>query len=259
MFFLRMAAMAVLGGIVLATPPTEALACSCKGQFAITHEGGFEQRVPIRHFESHRTKGNTQTQNGCRRDARDQAHACMQAIWRDRLSGGGLPRECTGNVFNGGPKFRGAALPTNIKRDIERAVCCHSNRFANRGNATVQVMAHSFGGNGCGPNLRNETYREVTPYKVDCPAIRFRENCGPIVGSRLVGFDRPGFDIPPAIKTSRWRVCRQECQAKPTCRAWTWVPGDAERSARCWLKSAVPGAVRVQLPGDTQMVSGTVR
>lgn len=61
-----------------------------------------------------------------------------------------------------------------------------------------------------------------------------------------VGIDRKGqdytsFDLAAADPT----LCFQRCEADATCRAWTYVkPGVQGPKARCWLKNAVPAAVR---------------
>ncbi len=56
--------------------------------------------------------------------------------------------------------------------------------------------------------------------------------------------DRPGRDYrnSPSRGASD---CSFACQFENQCRAWTYVrPGIQGRSGRCWLKNAVPGAVR---------------
>ena len=81
---------------------------------------------------------------------------------------------------------------------------------------------------------------------------------GSVVGSGLPGhaaaqsrfftfelnIDRPGRDYnnTPSRGASD---CSFACQADNRCRAWTYVrPGVQGPSGRCWLKNAVPGAVR---------------
>ena len=56
--------------------------------------------------------------------------------------------------------------------------------------------------------------------------------------------DRPGRDYSHAPSRGA-SDCSFACQAENRCRAWTYVrPGIQGPSGRCWLKSAVPGAVR---------------
>jgi beta-lactam-binding protein with PASTA domain len=61
-----------------------------------------------------------------------------------------------------------------------------------------------------------------------------------------VGVDRPGkdyknFDLPKADPG----LCKKYCDDDQNCKAYTYVkPGSQGRSARCWLKSEVPAAVK---------------
>lgn len=58
--------------------------------------------------------------------------------------------------------------------------------------------------------------------------------------------DRPGMDYQSFdIVSPDPKVCQAACATDPRCRAFTYVkPGVQGRSARCWLKSGVPAAVR---------------
>lgn len=74
------------------------------------------------------------------------------------------------------------------------------------------------------------------------PAEPLRENVN------LPGMDYRNFSLPSPDP----KLCEQACSEDPKCMAFTYVkPGVQGREARCWLKSAVPGAVR-----DSCCVSG---
>ena len=56
--------------------------------------------------------------------------------------------------------------------------------------------------------------------------------------------DRPGLDYRNAPSRGA-SDCSFVCQVENQCRAWVYVkPGIQGPSGRCWLKNAVPGAVR---------------
>lgn len=61
-----------------------------------------------------------------------------------------------------------------------------------------------------------------------------------------IGWDRPGYDYSNfELKNPREILCQWSCQKDGRCRAWTFVkPGLQGPYARCWLKYAVPRAVR---------------
>ena len=60
------------------------------------------------------------------------------------------------------------------------------------------------------------------------------------------GWDRPGYDFENFDQaTPNPRICQAACRGQARCRAWTYVrPGVQGPSPRCWLKWAVPRAVR---------------
>ena len=60
-----------------------------------------------------------------------------------------------------------------------------------------------------------------------------------------LGVDLPGSDIQTiSIPNADPAICRQACDAAPSCKAWTFVkPGVQAPQAQCWLKSAVPPAI----------------
>jgi hypothetical protein len=61
-----------------------------------------------------------------------------------------------------------------------------------------------------------------------------------------IGWDRPGYDYYSYdMNNPREILCQWKCQQDGRCRAWTFVnPGVQGSRARCWLKYAVPTAVR---------------
>lgn len=243
--------------------PTASTACHCGAHFEVRNASGtFKASVPEEHFSVHHEKGNLQSHNQCRRDAREEAQGCMSAIWRARWSPGELPGECTGLLRSGGKRFRGP-VPKFLKRDIERAVCCQPSDFAGQHDIVFDIFKRTHGDRGCGPNLRTVESRFLHDYHFDCPAIRDRENregrfCGRIVRTKTDRYDRPGFDR-NNFGSSSWQNCRESCEDISWCRAWTWVPpGIQGDSARCWVKDKIPWAKRDGLSGTNRMVSGTV-
>jgi len=58
--------------------------------------------------------------------------------------------------------------------------------------------------------------------------------------------DRPGGDLGQGfdLKVPDPRLCKEACDRKPECRAWTYVKPDTIQGPRprCWLKGSVPGA-----------------
>lgn len=72
--------------------------------------------------------------------------------------------------------------------------------------------------------------------------------------SAMLGrIDRPGadfasFDLPSADPL----LCQGECGRNGSCRAWTYVEPQGAAAARCWMKSAITGAV-----ANGMTVSGT--
>jgi hypothetical protein len=62
-----------------------------------------------------------------------------------------------------------------------------------------------------------------------------------------IGIDRPGNDLRPGFDLLRADpgLCRSACLDDPDCKAYTYVlPGYQGPEARCWLKSAIPAAVK---------------
>lgn len=249
--------------------PTASIACDCKAHFEV-RSGSFKPDVPEQHFEVHHVKGNLQSENQCRRDAREEAQSCMSAIWRDRWSPGSLPGECTGLLPSGGPRVRGEA-PKFLKRDIERAVCCQPSDFGDQHDVDFDVFKRTHGGRGCGPNLQTVESRFLSKYQLDCLAVRDRENregrfCGRIVRTKAERYDRPAPGSDEQCRDTAnfgslsWQDCRHECEERISgCRSWTWVPPGVQGSgARCWVKNCIPWAKRDGLSGTNRMVSGTV-
>jgi PAN domain len=61
------------------------------------------------------------------------------------------------------------------------------------------------------------------------------------------GPPRPDFDV----EIDRIEDCENACKADTKCAAWTYVkPGYEGPQATCYLKSAVPGVVRVRFRED---------
>jgi hypothetical protein len=249
---------------VVALYPSTSMACDCKAHFEVRSPGEtFKPAVPEVHFSAHHEKGNLQTENQCRRDAREDAQSCMSAIWRDRWSPGALPGECTGLLSSGGARFRGD-VPKFLKRDIERAVCCQPSDFGDQHDVEFNVFKRTHGEPGCGPNLQTVESRFLSEYQIDCLAIRDRENregrfCGRIVRTKSERYDRPGADT-SNFGGNSWQDCRQACEEEISgCRAWTWVPPNIQGpTARCWVKNQIPWAQPDGLVGTNRMVSGTV-
>ncbi|MCB9997387.1 MAG: PAN domain-containing protein [Methylobacteriaceae bacterium] len=70
-----------------------------------------------------------------------------------------------------------------------------------------------------------------------------------------INVDRPGADYSNFAIRGGPRACQLACADDGDCRAWTYVRrGYQGRSARCWLKSDIPGSV----PSPC-CVSGVVR
>ena len=243
--------------------PNTSIACNCKAHFEI-RKGSYKPDIPVQHFESHHVKGNSQNQNQCRRDAREQAQSCMSAVWRDRWENinGGLPAECQGVLSSGGPIFRGGSVPRLIKRDIERTVCQQPSEFGGKHAVKFDIFKRTYGGRGCGPNLKTSQSRFLSKYTIDCLAIRDRENrqgrfLGRIVETRIQGYDRPGSDI-NNFSSSNANHCQDQCEEIGACRSWTWVPGNRPGElGHCWIKNRIPMAKPVSLPGGSLMISGT--
>lgn len=254
---------ALCGAVLLAiVGTTPAAACSCNGQYILKYGNNFERRIPTSTFSANHLRGNLQTGNACRRDARDETHACMRAIWNDRFNRDRLPNECRGDLANGNPRFRGAALPSDIKLAIERSACCQPSDLGDQWDVDVKVYTRSSGGRGCGPRLERSTTRHLVDYGLDCLAIRDRENragrfCGRIVRTEATRYDRPGSDLNHLDQTSSWQSCRNHCRERNGCRSWTWLPV-AHQFGGCWLKGSIPWAKRFVLQGTAQMVSGTI-
>jgi hypothetical protein len=61
----------------------------------------------------------------------------------------------------------------------------------------------------------------------------------PAPGSQADGIDLPGRDIRNLVTRNDF-TCKQACGANAGCRAWTWV----KNGSKCWLKDAVPVAVK---------------
>src|SRR6266571_5624618 len=61
------------------------------------------------------------------------------------------------------------------------------------------------------------------------------------------GVDRRGSDLKPGynLPAADPALCKKDCDADPNCQAYTYVkPGFQGPQPRCWLKSAVPAAVK---------------
>jgi hypothetical protein len=68
---------------------------------------------------------------------------------------------------------------------------------------------------------------------------------GGLGGNFEPGVDRPGSDYTSFDIGNSAGRCQSACLKDARCRAWTFVkPGIQGPSARCWLKSAVPAAVK---------------
>jgi hypothetical protein len=61
----------------------------------------------------------------------------------------------------------------------------------------------------------------------------------PPPGGQTEGIDLPGNDIRNLVTRNEF-TCKQTCGADGGCRAWTFV----KNGSKCWLKNAVPAAVR---------------
>lgn len=64
--------------------------------------------------------------------------------------------------------------------------------------------------------------------------------------TREFGYDRPGLDYKNfELNNPRMVLCEWSCEKEFQCRAWTYVkPGIQGPKARCWLKYAIPRAVK---------------
>jgi hypothetical protein len=246
-----------LGSIVLLALVGEARAalptCSCEAHFEVVVEmrgADFKPDVPVDHFTALKDKGAFQTYNACRREARDQAHACMDNIYDNRGHPEDEPSQC--GTHTG---IRGD-VPYNIIPRLERAACETGSPFAASYNGIVKVYRRTHGGNGCGPNLQSAQSVFVDHRTVDCLHIRNRESLGAVARTRVTGIDRPGSDLPGSGVTAgngTADACEAVCNLRSGCKAWTWVPpGVQGPQSKCWLKGSVPKAQSA--PG---MVSGT--
>ena len=67
-----------------------------------------------------------------------------------------------------------------------------------------------------------------------------------IENDMLIGMNMPGSDIASFdLNEPDPGLCRQACDARSDCRAWTFViAGVQGPAARCWLKNSVPASVR---------------
>ena len=90
----------------------------------------------------------------------------------------------------------------------------------------------------------------------DVPMCAANGNAGMAGGPGIeVGVDRPGKDYRNFDIANDPAICQKTCESDSSCRAWTFVkPGLQGSSARCWLKSAVPGPV-----SDSCCASGVVQ
>ena len=227
--------------------------CSCDAHFEVVYDVGssrvtpFKPDIPVDHFTALKDKGALQTMNSCRREARDQAHSCMDKIWKNRWHPDQEPFEC--HTTHG---IRGL-VPFDIKRDVERAACQTGSPIANLHNAVVKVIRRTHGDAGCGPGLEKAKTVVISSYTVDCPSVRNREKLGVVAEGQVDGIDRPGSDLAQGATAGDGSVsaCKAACSFASACKAWTWVPAGQGAASKCWLKSAVPW--HVTSPG---MVSG---
>jgi len=233
--------------------PEAARACSCKAHFEVRYRS-FKPDVPVDHFEAHQTRRRGETENQCRRRAREAAQACMSGMWRDRWEVGQAPKECSGRLSSGGPVIRPmSAGSINLKRELERAACCGDSPLKNAFRTPAKLYKRTHGGRGCGPNLRTVESRFLSDYTFDCKAVRARERCGRIEDSgpnEEQNTDRPGMDIRSFSVGGGQQQCRRACIDNRNCRSWTYV----KDTKKCWLKDGIPWSKR-----NNCCVSGTVR
>lgn len=265
--------------------PEMARACDCKGHFEIVDPKGenpvddsamtgpaffgFKPDVPKDHFSAHQVRRTGETDNACRRRAREAAQSCMSALWRDRWllqKGPHKVPECWGTLPD---KINHVIRPIagvtdDLKRDIERAACCGDTPWRNEHAFPGKIFKRTHGDRGCGPNLQTVESRFLVDYDFDCKSVQARENplkfCGTIELSGAKeeeGYDRLGEDLPgmPLADVTSAARCRDRCIKEHNCRAWTWVrPGFQGPAANCWLKGAIPWAQKSECCS-----SGTVR
>lgn len=234
--------------------PAGADTCRCKAHFEIRYESrgvSFKPDVPVDHFTALNSKGAFQTNNACRREARDQAHSCMDGIWKGRHTPTNKSSHCSTSKG-----IRGS-VPYDIKRFAERAACQTGSPVANRHNAVVKIYRRTHGGRGCGPNLKTVRSVFVSNYEVDCLSIRNRQRLGAVAETRIAGIDRPGSDLSGSgvtVGNGSAEACKAACGLRSGCKAWTWVPSGVQGSgSRCWLKGNVPW----YRSNGSGMVSGT--
>ncbi len=273
-FFVRRAAAFLSLSLSTHLLPDMAYACNCKGHLEV-RSGNFKPDVPKGHFEVHHQRGNGQSDKACRRDAREHAHACLSALWRERWDNisGGIPDVCQGLLPSGGPIFRNGRVPFKVKRSLERAACCNGSPIRNAHNAPGDIYARTHGDKGCGPRNKTVDSRKLHDnYIFDCKAVRARGDCG-LQDSRIGSLpdsgtngepntDRPGMDLPgmPLTVNVTAGSCRRACRdrngqdGREACRSWTFVERAANGRPQCWLKGGVPWAKR-----QLGMQSGTVR
>jgi len=222
------------------TLPGAAMAdtCRCLAHFEVRVSTSFKPDVPVDHFTALNDRGPAQTNNACRREARNQAHACMDNIWRNRWSPSNRPSQC--HTTHG---IRGS-VPYDIKDYVERAACQTGSPIAGKHKAVVKVYRRTHGGQGCGPNLETVQSVFVSDYTVDCLSIRSRKRLGMVGESRLSGIDRPGSDLSGSgvtVGNGSVGACQAACDLRSGCKAWTWVPpGVQGNQSKCWLKGSVP-------------------
>ncbi len=261
--------------VLWSSAPEVARACHCNGHFEIIDAEadyslkdyhvvykGFKPDVPAKHFSAHKVRGKGETDSRCRRRARDAAHLCMSAIWRDRWVPATTEKtpECwVQEGTNVVIRFLDG-IQNDPKRELEKAACCGNSPWRNEIEFRGRIFKRTYGDPGCGSKLETVDMRFQSEYIFDCPSVRARENCGPIdlTGPRgEVGYDRLGMDLPgmPIADVTSARNCRIRCMKEHRCRAWTWVkPGFQGPGANCWLKSGIPWAKKNECCS-----SGTVR
>jgi PAN domain len=244
-----------------------AKACSCKAHFEILDPkvGSFKPDVPVEHFEAHQTRRKGETNNQCRRRAREAAQSCMKALWRDRWRLQNKEIDAAPECKKSLTELTSVIRPSSvwfidIKAELERAACCGESPWAKDFKFPAKVNSRTYGDPGCGPQLFRHESRGVTDYVLDCKSVRARENCGRVELSEAddeVGFDRLGMDLPdmPIRDVTSARGCRSRCITKDECRSWTWVkPGFHSPDAECWLKGGIPWASK-----NDCCLSGTVK
>jgi hypothetical protein len=260
----------VVVAALCALAPEFAVACSCKAHFEIVDPTSescrpvpgasgyydcFKPDVPTQHFEAHQTRQKGETDNACRRLAREAAQSCMSGLWRDRFINvpGGDPLaapECRRSLSEITEVIRPSVVTNDLKRDLERAACCGESPWQSKIEFRARIYKRTHGDSGCGPNLKTVESRFLSDYVFDCRSVRVRESCGSVeltsAGAER-GYDRPGLDLPgmPIPDVTSPANCRTRCIKEHDCRAWTWVrPGIQGPAANCWLKSGVPWAKR---------------